>query len=202
MASLWDEIRAFLARLFGGSDTERRMRALNAMEAKLEAAKRDNTDSLEALKDEIRALEARALQKKKELDRTHGDSRRIVVGEVERIFRELDRRRGREGVIAANMERIGIALAKIGEAKDALRAGVTEDQFDDIALEIQDLFGELKEADRAARDLEREKYEAPEPSRVDVEQRMAEVAGEEKAPAELSPETEKRLKQLAAEEEA
>lgn len=201
MASIWEEIRAFVARLFGGgSDTERRLKALEATEEKLEAAKRDNTDSLETLKDEIRSLEGRALQKKKELDRTQGDSKRIVVGEVERIFRELDRKRGREGVIAANLERIGVALAKVGEAKAALRAGVTEEQFDDIALEIQDLFGELREADRAARDLERETYEAPEPSPVDVEKRMAEVSGEEKAPAALSAETEKRLKQLESEE--
>ena len=43
-------------------------------------------------------------------------------------------------------------------------------------------------------------YEAPERSRVDVEQRMAEVQGEAVTQTGLSPETEKRLKQLEAEE--
>lgn len=200
MAGIWEAIREFLAKLFGGgNDTQRRLKALDGMEDKFVAAKRDNEDSLHSLKDEIRTLEARAVQKKRELDQVHGDSKRIVVGEIDRLFRELDRLRGRENVVEANMERIGVALAKVGEAKAALRAGVSEEQFDDIALEIQDLFGTLKTLDRAATDLDREKYEAPLASKVDVDQRMAKVQGAEKAPVALSPETEKRLKQLETE---
>ena len=199
MASLWESIRELLAKLFGGSDAQRRRKALDAMEDKFIAAKRDNADALESLKDEIKTLEARALLKKRELDQAHGDSKRVVVGEIERTFRELDRLRDRENVIAANLERIGVALAKVGEAKAALRAGVSEEQFDSLAVDLQDLFGELKESDRAARDLDREKYESPETSHVDVDQRMAEVQGAEKAPVGLSAETEKRLKQLETE---
>jgi len=200
MAGIWDAIREFLAKLFGGgNDMQRRLKALDGMEDKFVSARRDNEDSLHSLKDEIKTLEARAIQKKRELDQAHGDSKRIVVGEIERIFRELDGLRGRENVVAANLERIRVAIAKVGEAKAALRAGVSEEQFDDIALEIQDLFGTLKTLDRAAADLEREKYEAPAASKVDVDQRMAEVQGAEKAPIALSPETEKRLKQLETE---
>jgi len=201
MNTLWEAIREFLARLFGASTRQRRLKALDAMEDKLLAAKRDNTDNLQDLKQEIRTLEARALQKKKELDQTRGDSRRIVVGEIERTFRDLDRLRDRETLIAANLDRISIALAKVREAKAALAAGITEEQFDEIALEVQDLFTELRETDRAARDLEREKYEAPEKTPVQLEERMAEVAGEKEPPAELSPETQKRLQELATEEE-
>jgi hypothetical protein len=200
MADIWEAIREFLARLFGGNDTQRRLKALEAIEDKFISAKRDNEDGLHSLKDEIRTLEARALQKKRELDQAHGDSKRIVVGEIERVFRELDRLRGRENVVAANLDRIGVALAKVGEAKAALRAGVSEEQFDDIALEIQDLFSTLKTLDRAATDLDREKYGAPAASKVDVDQRLGEVQGAEKAPAALSADTEKRLKQLEAEE--
>jgi len=200
MRSLWEAIRALFEKLFGGSETLRRLKALDAMEENFAKAKRDNSDSLETLKEEIRTLEARALHKKKELDQTHGDSNRIVVGEIERIFRELDRLRGRETVISANLDRVGIALAKIGEAKAALRAGVTDEQFDDIALEVQELFGQLRESDRAARDLEKEQYEVRDASRVEVEQRMAEVQGVEPAPVALTAETQKRLKQLETEE--
>jgi hypothetical protein len=200
MAGLWDSIREFLAKLFGGNDTQRRLRRLQGMEDRFTAAKRDNEDSLQALKDEIKGLEARALRKKRELDQVHGDSKRIVVSEVERTFRELDRLRGREEIVAANLDRIGVALAKVGEAKAALRAGVSEEQFDEIALEIQELFGTLKTLDIAAKDLEREKYAAPVAPAIDVSQRMAEAEGAEKAPAALSPETEKRLKQLETEE--
>lgn len=200
MTGLWEAIRSLLARLFGGSGIQRRLKVLEAMEAKFTAAKRDNTDSVESLKDEIHTLESRALRKKQELEKVHGDSKRIVVGEIERIFRELDRLRGRENIIAANLDRIGMAVAKIGEAKAALKAGVSEEQFDDIAVELQDLFAGLGESDRAARDLAREKYEAAAPSQVDTERRMAELTEEQKAPASLSPEMEKRLKQLEAEE--
>jgi len=170
------------------------------MEEKFLSAKRDNEDSLFSLKDDIRSKEALALKKKKELDGVSGDSRRVVVGEIERVFRELDRLRGRENVVAANLDRIDIALAKVGEAKAALRAGVSEEQFDDIALEVQDLFSSLKALDRAAVDLDREKYEPPTTSTVDVEQRVAEIQSNEVAPTGLSAETEKRLKELETEE--
>jgi len=200
MAGIWEAIREFLAKLLGGgNDAQRRLKALDGMEDKFIAARRDNEDSLHALKDEIKTLEARALQKKRELDQVHGDSKRIVVGEIERVFRELDGLRDRENVISANLERIRVAIAKVGEAKAALRAGVSEEQFDDIALEIQDLFGTLKTLDRAATDLGREKYEAPVAGKVDVDQRMAEVKGTQEGPVSLSPEAEKRLKQLETE---
>jgi hypothetical protein len=199
MSSLWEAVQEFLARIFGGSDTQRRLKVLDAMEEKFASARRDNEDSVHALKDEIRVLEARALQKKKEHDLARGDSKRVIAGEIERTFRELDRLHGREKVIAANLDRIGLASAKVAVAKVALNAGVTEDQFDDIALELQTLFGQLRESDRAARDLEQEEYRAPQASHVDVEKRMAEVAGSEKTSDGLSPETEQRLKQLETE---
>ncbi|MCC5829242.1 MAG: hypothetical protein JJU36_07320 [Phycisphaeraceae bacterium] len=200
MAGIWTAIRDLLARLFGGGDdTARRLKALGAMRQRLTAAKRDNEDSLHALKDDIRLLEARAVHKKRELDQVHGDSKRIVVGEIDRIFRELDGLRGRENIIAANLERIRVALAKVDEAEAALRAGVTEEQFDELAFEIQGLFSELKTLDRAAADLDRERYEPPATSKVDVDQRVEEVQGAREAPVTLSPETEKRLKQLETE---
>ena len=200
MAGLWEAIRSLLARLFGGSDAQGRVNALETMEANFTASKRDNTDSLEALKEEIRTLESRALQKKQEFERSHGDSKRVVAGEIERIFRELDRLRGRETIIGKNLDRIGVALDKIREAKAAMQAGVTDEQFDEIALELQDLFATLRQSDRAARDLEREKYEVAEPTPVKTEQRMAELTEETKTPITLSPETEQRLKKLEAEE--
>lgn len=200
MAGLWEAIRSLFARLFGGSDAERRVNALETMEANFTASKRDNADSLECLKEEIRTLEARALQKKREFERSHGETKRIVAGEIERLFRELDRLRGRETILAASLDRVGVALAKIGEAKAALKAGVSEEQFDAIAIELQELFAKLRESDKAARDLEREEYEVAGPTRVDTEQRMAELTDEAKPPITLSPKTEQRLKKLEAEE--
>jgi hypothetical protein len=200
MAGLWEAIRSLLSRLFGGSDTQRRLKTLESMETKFTSAKRDSTDGVESLKGEIRALEARALRKKQEFEKSHGDTKRIVIGEIERTFRELDRLRGRETIIAANLDRIGLALAKIAEAKAALKAGVSEEQFDDIAVELQDLFAKLRESDQAARELEKEEYEVTAPTHVETEQRMAELTEETKPSVTLSPEIEKRLKQLETEE--
>jgi len=200
VASIWKEIREFLAGLFGGvNDTQRSFKRLDAMAAKFMSAKRNNEYSFESLKDEMRLLESRARQKKRELDQARGHSKRIVLGEIERVFREMDRLRGRENIIAANLDRIGVALAKVGEAKAALRADVSEEQFDDIALEIEDLFDTLKALDVAATDLAGEKYEAPVAGEEDLDQRVANVQAAEKAPVVLSPETEKRLEQLEAE---
>lgn len=200
MAGLWEAIRSLLARLFGGSDAQRRFKTLETMEAQFSASKRDNVDSVESLKEEIRTLEAHALRKKQEFEKAHGDSKRVIAGEIERIFRELDRLRGRETILATSLDRIGVALAKIGEAKAALKAGVSEEQFDEIAVELQDLFADLRQADKAARDLEREQYEVAAPPQVETEKRMADLTEEREAPITLSPETEQRLKKLEAEE--
>ena len=196
MSKLWEAISDLLSKLFGGNDVRKRLKVLDGMEERFSVAKRDNEDSLQNLKDDIKALETRALQKKRELEQSHGDTKRIIVGEIERVFRELDGLRGRENVIAANLERIRGALAKTGEAKVALRAGMSEDQLDTLALEMQDLYGELKSMDRAAVDLEKETYLAPGVSDVNVEKRLAESQGECESPAVLSAETAKRLKQL------
>lgn len=199
MAGILDMIRELLAKLFGGNDVQRRLKVLGAMEERFSAAKRDNEDSLRNLKEEIKTEENRARKLKQEHEQAYGDSKRIVAGEIERLFRGLDRLRGRENVIAGNLDRIAVALAKVAEAKAALKAGVSEEEFDDIALEIQDLFGSLKSMDRAARDLDRETYASAEAVPVNAEERMAEVAGEKESATELSEETQKRLKALELE---
>jgi len=202
MGSFGDMISAVLSRLaqiLGLKPSEKQR--LELMEQKLAAAKANNMDRLEALKDKIRQFEAQALRKKKEYDLAKGDSKRIVGGEIERLFRDLDRLHGQENVIAANIERISVAQAKLEEYKAAKAIGLEEEEFDDIALELQDAFEELKVADRASRDLERVEYQAPEASPVDINRRMAEVAGEQETVTGLSAETEKRLKQLEAEEQ-
>jgi len=192
-----------LAPVFGRE--QRKLKKLERMEKKLEAEEKRNTDDIERLKKEICTLEALALQKKKVYDRTPGASKRTVAREIERIFRKLDLLRGREDILTSNLKRIDLVLSKIREEKVAIRPGATEEEIDDIALEIQDLFGQLRDADRAARELEREQYKIPEPAPVDVEKRMAELEEESQpemeAPADLPPELEKRLRRLEAEGE-
>ena len=201
MGSFGETISAILsklAQLLGIKPSDKRRTEL--MEQKLATAKASNVDRLEALKDKIRQFEAQALRKKKEYEAAKGDSRRIVGGEIERLFRDLDRLHGQENVIGSNIERISVAQAKLEEYRAAQAKGLEEGELDDIALELQEAFGDLKVADRASRELESIEYQAPQVSPVNAEKRMAEVAGEQETSGGLSAETEKRLKQLETEE--
>ena len=201
MGSLGGTVSAILSKLaqFPGIKPSENRR-IELMKQKLAAAKASNVDRLEALKDKIRQFEAQVLRKKKEYEAAKGDSKRIVGREIQGVFRDLDRLRGQEDVIASNIERISVAKAKLQEYEAAQAKGLEEGEFDDIALELQEAFEGLKVADRASRDLERVEYQAPEVSPVDAEKRMAEVAGEQETTTGLPAETEKRLKELEAEE--
>jgi len=193
------DILSKLAQFLGIKTSDERRTEL--MEQKLASSKARNVDQLETLKDKIRQFEAQALHKKKEYESAKGDSKRIVGGQIEQIFRDLDRLHGQENVITSNIERISVAQAKVEEYKAAQARGLEEGELDDIALELQEAFEGLKVADRASRDLEGVEYQAPQVSPVNAEKRMAEVSGEQETTTGLSLEVEKRLKQLETEEE-
>ncbi len=197
MGDFRDSISAKLSRLTGiiglkSSDKRR----IEQMEHKLSVARAGNLDRLQAIKEKIRDLEGQALMKKQELDSARGDSKRIIAGEIERLFRDLDRLQGREKIIAANMDRISIAQVKLEEYSDARESGLSEDDLDEIALDLQVSFDDLNTADKAMKDLSKVIYEPPQAERVDAEARMAEVSGENETTAGLTTETEKRLKEL------
>ena len=202
MSTVWENISDVVARIaqwLGIKPSE--SKRLEALRAKLTTSKATNVDQRETLKDEIRKLEARAKQKKKEFDGASGDIKRMVGREIEGIFRDLDRLRGRENIITGNLDRISVAVAKIDELIVAKAKGVEEGQLDDLALELQDVFADLKESDRATRDLEQERYEAPTSDPVNVEQRMADLEGTEPHVEEISEETKKRLAELVEEKD-
>jgi len=201
MGNLGEVVSSILskfAQFLGIKPSDKRRTEL--MKQKIATAKARNIDRLEGLKDKIRQFEARVLRKKKEYEAAKGDSKRVVGGEIERIFRDLDRLQGQENVIVSNIERISVAQAKLEEYEAAQATGLDEGEVDDIALELQEAFEGLRVADRASRDLERVEYQTPEVSPVDTETRMAEVAGEQETTTGLSSVTEKRLKALEADE--
>ena len=202
MSTVWENISDVVARIaqwLGIKPSE--SKRLEALRAKLTTSKATNVDQRETLKDEIRKLEARTKQKKKEFDAASGDIKRMVGREIEGIFRDLDRLRGRENIITGNLDRISVAVVKIDELIVAKTKGVEEGQLDDLALELQDVFADLKESDRATRDLEQERYEAPTSEPVNVEQRMADLEGTEPQVDEISEETKKRLAELVDEKD-
>jgi len=173
----------------------------DAVERQLRSARATNEDRLTSLKEKIASLERQALEKKAEYDRSTGDTQRIVGGEIERIFGDLDRLRGQENIIARNLDRLSQALAKLDEYRAAKEQGVGEDILDSLAIELEDAFADLKVTDRAADGLDRVKYEAPQtkPKQVDREGRMAELQGEQPVSEGISAKTAERLRMLEEE---
>lgn len=174
------------------------------MEQKLSANRALNVDRLEALKEKIATLERQAKAKKKEYDAATGDTKRVIAGEIQRILGDLDHLQRREVIIGRNIEKLGLAIAKVAEMRDAKAQGVDEEMFDDISVDFEDIVTDLEATDRAAADAEKVTYTAPKGKDVDVESRMADLEGQSESSAEsagtLSAATLDRLNELAGEE--
>jgi len=175
---------------------------LKEMEEQLASARADNEDRLDELKKEAVRLENRLRQQHQQYKQARGATKRIIAREIELTVRELDRTSGREKILTSSLEKISIAQAKLQELMAARAEGVSEDVIDDIGLDLQEALEAVRTTDRAAINLERETYEPPQRTPVDVEQQVAELErGEsEENVAQLSPEAQRRLKELEEEE--
>ena len=171
------------------------------LKEKLSTAKATNIDQVESLKEKIKTLERKALEKKREYDASKGDVKRVVGGEIERIFKELDRLKGRETILGQSLDKLSLAATKVEELIVAGQQGVDEYVFDGLAVDLEDVFVELKATDKAAQGLEEVAYEAPKSDQIDVESRLSELDSSKEASQEISQSTAQRLKELAGEEE-
>lgn len=185
--TLSDLLTGLLERL--GLKTFQKKKKFQRMEQSLREKKALNEDRLDSLKDQIERLERNVLFKKREYDAAKGDTKRIVGGEIERLFKELDRSRGQEEILARNIEQITLALAKQAEIKAALDSSVDEGAFDELALELQDVIGELKAADQAAKELETMQYAASRTDSVDIDARMASLEADNSERQAATPES-------------
>jgi len=168
---------------------------LDTFAQKLASSKVANTDKLEELKEEIRTIERRCLQKKKEYEGSKGKIRDICASEIEQIFREIDLRQDRAAILAGNVQQISIAQAKIQEIKAAHLRGADENEIDEIALCAQEAFETQQIGDRAVADLQRERYKGSEKEPMDIETRLAELDVPVKS-HDLSDKLKERLKEL------
>ena len=173
-------IRSFL-----GIEPSERLH-VGLLDRKLAIALAKNTDWLESLKDRIRYLESHALRKKWQYEQARGDTKRILGGEIERLFRDLDRMQGQEIIISGNLDRISAARAKLQEYRAALVNGLDEEELGDVAIGLHAAFEELTVVDRTTAELVKMAYEAPQPRPVE---RLEVTTG-------LSAETIERLRQL------
>jgi hypothetical protein len=169
---------------------------LTQWKAHLAQSKADNHDALEKLKEEIQQVEQRIRLKKTKFDQAHGLTQKMIGREIEQVFRELDRKEKQADIVLSGIEANSLALDKVGELERALERGFKEGQLDAIAVQLEDTFAEVQQADNALKDLEKVGYRAPETASVDVEQRTRELEGTKPAKAALSEATLARLKQL------
>jgi hypothetical protein len=199
-----NDVLARLLEMLGIKQSESRKYA--AMETKLRANKAANVDRLEGLKEQIAMLIRQAKAKKKEYDAAVGDTKRIVQGEIERLFGELDRLKNRETIIGRNISQLDLAIGKLLELQDAKAQGVDPEMLDSIAVELEDIFAELKTSDRAKESLDKVNYQPKQTAEMDIEARVAELEAAPQKEAtpqanELSRDTLDRLKELAADED-
>jgi hypothetical protein len=169
---------------------------LEAWKAKYAQDKADNHDRLESVKDEVRQLEARILQKKARFEQAHGPLRKILGAEIEQAFRELDRKERQVRIIVDSIEAISIALDKIKELEHAKARHLKEGELDQAAILTEDTIEENKQAVEALKGLQDLEHGALETEPVDVEQRLGQLAGPPEKDAGLSEKTLERLKQL------
>ncbi len=173
---------------------------LRKLKDKLISDKASNVDKIEAMKEEIKLLERQAVSKKAEYEAAKGNIRRIIAGEIEQLFSNIDRLKTRENIILQNIDKISVALTKIEELVAAKEHGLDSDVFDDMASELEDKFDDLKTADKAKDDIEKIRYEPRRSEKTDVEPRLSELNGEKEPPKELSQSAQQRLKELVGEE--
>jgi hypothetical protein len=167
----------------------------------LAQAKADNVDGLERLKEEIAQVEQRIRLKKTKFDQAHGLTQKMIGKEIEQVFRELDRKEKQADIALASIDANALAMDKLAELERALERGLKDEQLDAIAVQLEDTFAEVQQADNALKDLEKVGYRAPEAATVDVSSRMRELEGAKPEAAGLSGATLERLKQMERETE-
>ncbi|MGC9217455.1 hypothetical protein [Acidithiobacillus sp.] len=188
-----------IAEISGFKPSEQQQLAAYAQ--KLALAKAENIDNIESVKAEIRRIEEEARKLGEEYEKSHGQTREITRREIELKFSDLDRHRERVTVIAQNIENISLAQEKIRTIQAAAVKGIAEQDFDDIAESVREEFATLKDADKAAKDLDKETYQRAARPEMDVDARVAELRPDSTRSTELPPELRKRLDELKADPE-
>lgn len=201
MAAFFDKFR----NQFFKSDDQRERELNLKRQRELEKAIRDDREAQRGLIDEIRELESRAKLLGKELEKTTGQSKRILISQIEQTFCDLDLLKEREKLIQGNISSNTLVLEKIkGLVVASGLHGATAETMDDVGTSARLKFDELRDRDTAARQLERDTYEPP-PIVVQapddsLEQRAAHIKAVQASEPTLSTDAAARLKELNGEE--
>lgn len=203
MADFKDILRGMGARVAQGlglhsSDRDR----LKKLRADLEISKAGHVDRWELIKEDVRKLEARLGNLKKEYEGCRGTIKKMVGQQIEDAFRQLDRKEKEIMLVRRNIEQVQTTLDRMRELEHVVESpGVTEGQLDDLAIQLEEGFDDARQTDKALADLNRVEYEAPAEEAVDFDKRLSELEEAPEPTPGMSAETAERLKQLEREAE-
>jgi len=202
MNTLPDAVRSVLAKLAEFLGLRKSEQAqLEAQRKALQDLRRTLTDALDDLKGDIRVLETRALRLKQELEQTKGESKRIIIEQIELTREELEGQRGRQDILVGRISNVNTALGKLDEIDAARKKGVSEEALDSLAIALDSALDDLKGEDKAARELKGVQYKRERTQAVEMVGPASVITTKEMPAEVLSEDTAKWLKQLEAEEE-
>jgi hypothetical protein len=193
------EVTARLARGLGLKPSDREQ--FLKWRTKFEEDKASNLDRWEQIKDDIRAVEFRLKKHKTEYEASHGKVKEMIGRQIEQGFRELDRKSGQITIVERNLESLTTFIDRLAELEHAKAVGVTEDAADKLAVQLEEGFAQVKDADGALKGLAGVQYEGPEKAPLDVDQRLSELDEAKPSTPGLSQSTAERLKRLEKEME-
>lgn len=180
METIRDLVGSVLSRVAQGLKLNpSELEKIRAWKTKLEQAKRDNHDRVQDFKDGLRELEARVLKLHGEHQReSSGGLRRVVAREMDQACSELELKEERLDLLFANIERQAAALEKIAQLEETSRHGVSEAQADELAIQLEEAFDDLEQADEAMRGAQSVTYRRKESGKVDVAKHVRQIRGE------------------------
>ena len=202
MSDLSDLLREMLAKLATLTGvTKSKIRKLEGLLADSGTGIRGANDSIEELKRETSVLETRAKKFKSELEKTSPNNRDIVIRQIEATFADLDRNKKKQEFYFGELNRLNALKRRLEILIDNERNGIKirEDEIDEVTQLTEEMIEDIEKKDVVGRELDALDYKEALPRTKQVEDRMQEAAGEVTATSTLSPEMEKRLKELETE---
>jgi hypothetical protein len=159
----------------------------------------ENQDRLDGLREEITLHEKRIRDKKAKYDKAVGLNQRLLAKEIQMDLRQLNRMETPGDFLLASIEANTLALEKLGELDLAIGRGVKGEDLDTIAVQLEEAFDRVEEANEALADLRKLKHKpavfVPEIVDSDAREGPAGIEG----PAHFSQEDLSLLRQLEPE---
>ena len=177
-------------------------RQLEAWRTKYAQDKADNQDRLEAIKEEVRQLEARILQKKGKFDQARGTVQEIIGIEIGQAFEDLDGKKTGARIVADKIKAISVALNKIQELDYAMAHHLSEHDLDKLALMTEDNNATTEETFHALKELNALEHARLEAKPAGLQERLSQLSSPPEQQGAISPETLERLRQLQQQAEA